>query len=234
MCLMFKWLHSLLGESNNNSGDAHNALSCSETVNTPPDKRRLPKGPDSCYLDPRKCYRCGKPSVDGCFEAVHLYKDVRVGKRYPEVEFDRYLLKMPLCADCNGHEVEHSWGFALYLQEKGYNSWRIGIGPSKSEIESVWHLHKHPPRDIWGEALERQKREAEECRIKESHVKDKTIAIIDQYEILQKLGEGGFGAVCLARDTVSKTLVAIKGLPNKVSDEGKRGSTRRNFAVTLH
>ncbi len=224
---MFKWLSSFFGKHQITELEKVPKGTSSSTG-----KRRLPKGPDSCYLDPNKCYRCGRPATNGCFEEVTLYKNVRVGKRYPEVEFDQKLLKMPLCAECCGHEVEHSWGFYLYLQEKGYRSWHVGLGPSKDEIESVWHLHNHPPRDLWGEALEQQKREANESRIRESHVKDKAVAIIDQYEILKQLGEGGFGAVCLARDTISKTLIAVKGLPDKVSDAEKdKEDLRRNFAL---
>ena len=109
---MFKWLSSFFGKHQITELEKVPKGTSSSTG-----KRRFPKGPDSCYLDPNKCYRCGRPATNGCFEEVTLYKNVRVGKRYPEVEFDQKLLKMPLCAECCGHEVEHSWGFYLYLQD---------------------------------------------------------------------------------------------------------------------
>ena len=55
---------------------------------------------------------------------------------------------------------------------------------------------------------------------------------IDQYEILRELGEGGFGAVYLARDTVAGVEVAIKGLPPEVKhNRAEMENVRANFAL---
>ena len=195
-------------------------------------KKRLPPGPDRCYTEPGKCYRCGKPSVEGCNEVVHLYNNVRVGVVYPQVEFDAKTLYLPLCKDCSEHEVEHGWGYFIYLQTKGYSGWNHGKGPSQSEIDALWHAHLHPAKDVWGEALADLKKEKAQRRLNEAHIFDKPIATIDQYEVLKKLGEGGFGAVFLARESISKTLVAIKGLPEEINrhDEEKE-NLKRNFAL---
>ena len=58
------------------------------------------------------------------------------------------------------------------------------------------------------------------------------LARIDKYELLRELGEGGFGAVYLARDTVAGVDVAIKGLPPEVKhNEGELEPIRANFAL---
>ena len=55
---------------------------------------------------------------------------------------------------------------------------------------------------------------------------------IDKYELVRELGEGGFGAVYLAHDTVAKTDVAIKGLPPEVKhNESELEAIRANFAL---
>ena len=55
---------------------------------------------------------------------------------------------------------------------------------------------------------------------------------IDKYELLRELGEGGFGAVYLARDTVAGIEVAVKGLPPEVKhNEGELEGIRANFAL---
>ena len=55
---------------------------------------------------------------------------------------------------------------------------------------------------------------------------------IDQYEILKELGTGGFGSVYLARDTVSRTFVAVKGLPALVKNNAEEMERiRDNFAL---
>ena len=55
---------------------------------------------------------------------------------------------------------------------------------------------------------------------------------IDQYEILQELGGGGFGTVYLARDTVSGIEVAVKGLPPFVKNNREEmENIRSNFAL---
>ena len=195
-------------------------------------KKKLRKGPDSCYLEDGRCYRCGKPSVEGCFEPVNLYGNLRVGAKYPEVLFDRRVLKMPLCESCSHEELEPSWGFMLYVQEKA-KGWDVGDGPSKERKELVWKFHQfNNGEDEWSQAIRKLECEQEQKRIKELHIFDKPVAVIDQFEILQRLGEGGFGAVFLARDTVSKTLVAIKGLPREINrHQAERENLRKNFAL---
>ena len=58
------------------------------------------------------------------------------------------------------------------------------------------------------------------------------IGRIDKYELRRELGEGGFGTVYLAHDTVADVDVAVKGLPPEVKhNESELESIRRNFAL---
>jgi len=60
----------------------------------------------------------------------------------------------------------------------------------------------------------------------------KSIGTVDRYELLEKLGQGGFGAVYGARDTEAGVLVALKLLPNEIScDEEEMAEIRKNFAL---
>ncbi|MBQ5530911.1 MAG: protein kinase, partial [Kiritimatiellae bacterium] len=55
---------------------------------------------------------------------------------------------------------------------------------------------------------------------------------IDKYELRRELGEGGFGAVYLAHDTVAEVDVAVKGLPPEVKhNAAELESIRKNFAL---
>lgn len=59
-----------------------------------------------------------------------------------------------------------------------------------------------------------------------------TVGKIDQYELLRELGGGAFGHVYLARDTVSKTQVAVKGLPPLVKhNKEELENVQENFAL---
>ena len=55
---------------------------------------------------------------------------------------------------------------------------------------------------------------------------------IDKYELKRELGEGGFGTVYLAHDTVADVDVAVKGLPPEVKHNAvELESIRGNFAL---
>jgi len=55
---------------------------------------------------------------------------------------------------------------------------------------------------------------------------------IDQYELVRELGGGGFGTVCLARDTVAGIDVAVKGLPPLLKGNREElENVRANFAL---
>ncbi|WDE96647.1 bifunctional serine/threonine-protein kinase/formylglycine-generating enzyme family protein [Lentisphaera profundi] len=58
------------------------------------------------------------------------------------------------------------------------------------------------------------------------------LAIVDRYELLEMLGRGAFGAVFLARDTVSDQLVALKTLPPELSHSAEDlEAVRENFKL---
>ncbi len=60
----------------------------------------------------------------------------------------------------------------------------------------------------------------------------KGVGVVDRYELIEKLGQGGFGAVYGARDTEAGILVALKALPAEVScDESEMKAIRKNFAL---
>lgn len=143
--MIFKWLSALFRE-NETSLPKSQLASPNETVrpvnvqktkaNEP--AKRLPQGPDCFYDEPGKCYRCGEPAEAGLCETAEFYRNVRVGKKYPEVVFDHQILKLPVCSKCFAHKVSPGWGYFTYIQKKGYNSWNEGAGPTKSQIEFVW------------------------------------------------------------------------------------------------
>ena len=62
------------------------------------------------------------------------------------------------------------------------------------------------------------------CGDEPTATQDKACSLgrIDQYELTQELGGGGFGTVFLARDTISCTAVAVKGLPPIVKKKEAR------------
>ena len=58
------------------------------------------------------------------------------------------------------------------------------------------------------------------------------LAVIDRYELMDKLGRGAFGAVFLARDTVADTLVALKTLPPELNHSPEDlEEVRENFKL---
>ncbi|MBQ7188364.1 MAG: protein kinase [Kiritimatiellae bacterium] len=61
---------------------------------------------------------------------------------------------------------------------------------------------------------------------------EKMVGRIDQYDLLEELGTGGFGSVFLARDTVAGIDVAVKGLPPEVQGNPEElENVRANFAL---
>ncbi len=62
----------------------------------------------------------------------------------------------------------------------------------------------------------------------------KGVGCVDRYELIEKLGQGGFGAVYGARDTEAEILVAIKALPAEVScDAAEMMTIRKNFSLVF-
>ena len=55
---------------------------------------------------------------------------------------------------------------------------------------------------------------------------------VDRYNLVEKLGEGGFGAVYRARDTEANIWVALKALPAEIScDADEMTAIRDNFSL---
>ena len=58
------------------------------------------------------------------------------------------------------------------------------------------------------------------------------LAAVDRYELKEKLGEGGYGAVYLAVDTETNIEVAIKSLPREISaNAGHLQEVKENFTL---
>ena len=55
---------------------------------------------------------------------------------------------------------------------------------------------------------------------------------VDRYVLRRRLGEGGFGAVYLADDTVAQIPVALKTMPGQIANNpGELERMRENFAL---
>ena len=55
--------------------------------------------------------------------------------------------------------------------------------------------------------------------------------IKDKYEKLEKIGEGTYGVVYKARDTVSKEIVALKKIRLENEDEGMPSTAMREISL---
>ena len=63
-------------------------------------------------------------------------------------------------------------------------------------------------------------------------IEETVLGHVDRYEIVRKLGEGGFGAVYGANDVESGIFVALKSLPPEVAtDQEEMEDIRANFQL---
>ena len=64
-------------------------------------------------------------------------------------------------------------------------------------------------------------------------IKKNILGHIDRYEITDKLGEGGFGAVYGAKDIETGLYVALKSIGRNIRDGEEMEEIRANFPVSF-